>query len=316
MNRREKGIAPIVSGIFIVAVAGLCFNLLVWHFVQAETYGRLLREMDQLEWEKQNENLEITDLFNGWPNLTFTISNLGSVPAHLVDVWLIWLDPPAPQPKNQSLHRIDIWINPSDVRNVTGAPSIVSNRAYDFFVVTERGNVVRPQSYLLNWAQPGAAQSMPFTLTFLQDAFQYECQYTTSWTSAWNIVSGAEKNNAIFRINITNTAKKDVYVRVDSVLDFGKTWYETDRVNFVLYSYYVVAPGSTTGALVKFTSQTIPAGKSACVYFGAKTVGDNDNQKMPEIGRYYIFLALYCQYVGDSTVYGSTVGVLAQKVIS
>jgi hypothetical protein len=129
-------------------------------------------------------------------------------------------------------------------------------------------------------------------------------------------VNRAERNNVVFRIKITNTAKKDVNVRVDSVLSFGKTWYETYLVDFVVYSYYMVALGSTTGNLGKFTSQTIPARKSAYVYFGAKTVGNNGDRAMPELGRYYVFLALYCQYVGDSTVYGSTVGVLAQRVVS
>jgi len=78
----------------------------------------------------------------------------------------------------------------------------------------------------------------------------------------------------------------------------------------------MVALGSTTGNLCKFTSQTIPARKSAYVYFGVKTVGSNGDRAMPEFGRYYVSLVLYCQYVGDSTVYGSTVGIIAQKVVS
>jgi hypothetical protein len=73
---------------------------------------------------------------------------------------------------------------------------------------------------------------------------------------------------------------------------------------------------SASGSLSKFTSQTIPARRPAYVYFGAKTVGNNGDRAMPELGRYYVSLVLYCQYVGDSTVYGSTVGIIAQKVIS
>ena len=312
LNKSKRGVSGIISGIFMVSVTILCFNLLVWQMIQADVYAGILRERERLEWERRNERIEITAIGSSTTQLTFNVTNLGPVAAHLVGIWLTRTDV---SPRTTSYKAIDDWVAPGGVKNVTG-PSIVPGSTCFFRVITEKGNSVSPAQAITTYGQPGEAQLVPFTLAFIPGSFQYQCQGTASWTPAWRIENGKDKDYAVFRLNVTNTANKDVNVRVDSVLDFGETWQQTSRLNFIQNSYYIVASGSTTGHLISFTSQTIQAGKSAYVYFGATEVGGNNNQDMPTGERWYVLVALFYQYVGESTVYGATVAVIAVQIVS
>mgnify|MGYP001036217598 CR=1 FL=1 len=85
--RKRKGVSGVISGVFLVAIAVMIFNVLAWQFFQYDAYHRTALERDQREWERFNERIEITDVGYG-SYLRFKVRNMGGVTARIVTVYL------------------------------------------------------------------------------------------------------------------------------------------------------------------------------------------------------------------------------------
>jgi hypothetical protein len=112
----------IVVMLSLVLVVIIVSNVILWSY-----------QMNQFDWERMQENVEIvgvTDTVNG---TTFTFQNRGSVTTNLVSLWV----------DNSTVHQrydINLYINAGDSVNYTG-PEIGFDNASLVKVVTERGTI-------------------------------------------------------------------------------------------------------------------------------------------------------------------------------
>jgi len=112
-------IVIVLSLVILVIIAS---NVILWSY-----------QMNQLDWEKMQESLEITDV--AWVNSSawFSFHNKGASTCHVVSIWVI----------NLTVHEryeADVFVNSGERLNYTRTDLILSAIPYFVKVVTERGN--------------------------------------------------------------------------------------------------------------------------------------------------------------------------------
>lgn len=140
---RRKGIGTILGATFFIIIVLLAFGTFMALASRFDVYRGVVSEMEQLDWEKLNERLDIVSIKLHGINhvLNLTITNTGAFTAHLVQLWVInytanehkyvALDiyiPPGATLVNVAYSSPSVWLKPS------GGP-------YAIRVVTERGNI-------------------------------------------------------------------------------------------------------------------------------------------------------------------------------
>jgi len=317
--RKRRGVSGIISGVFLVSVAVMIFNILAWQFFQYDAYHRTVLERDQREWERYNERLLIMEVITGTSNLNFTVRNYGAVTVHIVDLFLECLIN-----GTNKYYSLDIWIGSGTTKRVIGPP-IEPGLVYDFRIGTERGNVFAPSGqYIVNEPQPMGGQSTPFTLSFLTNSFQYIRKGET-WSNnakpAWYITS--EKGSYIvFRLNITNMYQSDV--RLLSGCHLLLITPDVQGNLNAAYKMFIVAEGATIDSNNKVPKcptggQMILSKKSVYVYFSAKTENGTDATQLinnAADNNYLNFVGTFYKVSGDpyDTIFGATAAVIAMQI--
>jgi len=284
--RKRRGVSGIISGVFLVAVAVMIFNVLAWQFFQYDAYHRTVLERDQLAWERYNERLIVYLPEVGVSKLNFTVRNYGSVSAHIVDLFFIF---------NNGTHlyyRLDVWLGPGALKRIADVgPTLQLTDVYYFQIGTERGNTTGPiptgSGGISNEPTPGQGQAMPFVFGFGYDDWQY-LNSSSQWTAAWRL----PKTGSIgeFRIILNNTYNAPVTIHLQTRLAYyPEDWASSSAV----YSINTVKTGSLK----------IPAKSAKTIYFGPNPCQFNK-------ARYYCFVEIFFYLDNPSQVYGTQVGVL------
>jgi Na+-transporting NADH:ubiquinone oxidoreductase subunit NqrC len=118
LRRDKRGISNV-----IVVMLSLVIVVIIFSNVILTSY-----QMNQFDWDRMKENVEITDV----EVATITLHNAGSVTAHVVSLWV-------DSPTTHQRYDIDLFINVGDSTNLTcddinASTSIVK-------VITERGTI-------------------------------------------------------------------------------------------------------------------------------------------------------------------------------
>jgi len=323
---KKRGVSGIISGVFLVAVAVMVFNVLAWQFFQADAYNRIFHERQLREWERYNERLIILDVAVGTERLNFTVKNYGAVSAHVVDLFFGFSN------GTHLYYALDVWIASGTTKRIASVgPKLLLSDVYDFKIGTERGNVFAPaQQSIYNQLQPTGQQSVPFTLTFVTDAFQF-ILYGETWNppvkSAWYINNPAYKGkHIVFRVNITNTYPSDVVllsgcnmllVTPDieaSTMKIGYRMYISNEDTTITYEQgkYKVQPIPSQG-------QVIPAGKSRYVYFSQTAENNTFATQLDANGEnrnYSNYVAIFYKIKNDAsgTIFGATAAIIAMQI--
>ena len=287
--RKRRGVSGIISGVFLVAVAVMVFNVLAWQFFQADAYNRLQQERQQREWERYNERLFVFLPEVGVSYLNFTLLNCGAVSAHIVDLFFRF------QNGTYQYYKLDVWISPGRNNRIANVgPKLLTSDVYFFQIGTERGNVFSPvptgSGGISN--NPGQGQSMPFIFGFGYNDFQYSLTGPPNpyvWKPAW-VVSYQPSLKPYMRVKLNNTYPKDVKVTTGSDLDLyaSSNW---NRFQFLLQSEVLIK--SKTYEWVIFN----PPGNALGT------------------GQYYVFILIYYYFPDNpSEVYGTSVSILGAKV--
>jgi len=323
-------VSGVISGVFLVAVAVMIFNVLAWQFFQADAHNRLVREAQQREWERFNERLAIVNVEVGTVYLNFTLKNYGAVASHIVDLFVKFAN------GTYQAYTLNTWINPGNTTRIIGPSKLKLQLTdiYDFQIGTERGNLFAPaEPSIINQTQPMGSQNVPFTLSFLQDAFEYIREGPISpvtWTSenkkpAWRIVD--EKGKAVlFRVNVTSTYKSDVLLLSGSSMLLVTPDLDASTMK-IGYRMYVVNEGSVLTKdgqkwyANQFPSggQWIQAGKSRYVYFSAKNENGTESTTLIDSAQdynYQNYVAIFYKIKNDlsNTTFGATVAVIAMQI--
>jgi len=323
--RERKGVSGVISGVFLVGVAVMVFNVLAWQFFQYDAYRQTTLERDQREWERFNERIVISETGYG-TYLRFKVSNIGAVAAHIVEIWLN--DTTTSTPRHYSLanhitSNCSAWIGSGAERWIYTTIPLTVGDAYDLKIGTERGNIGTTFKFASTMT-PTAGQVSPFTFSFAAGDFQYVYYPANNWNSplgAWIINQGKDKK-AVFRLKLTNGYQSTAKLHSSCVLN----WLQIPIVSpgqqgapHVTYRCYILKPESTPYNPQAYTSysQTIGPGEAAFFYFGAYSEGGNDLQTLSDgaNGDYHIFVAIFYKVDGDPTgvIYGATVAIIAAR---
>ena len=107
----------------LVILVIITSNVILWSY-----------QMNQLDWEKMQENIEITDV--AWVNSSslFSFHNKGASTGHIVSIWVM----------NSTVHEryeTDIFVNSGERLNYTRTDLALPSSSYFVKAVTERGNI-------------------------------------------------------------------------------------------------------------------------------------------------------------------------------
>jgi|GEM_PF-4221094 len=140
-DRSRKGVSTVVGMVFFLLIMLAALNLVLWEFVQMDAYQQAINQRSTLEWERQNEILEITELsLTGSSALNVSVANKGAVMTHLVDMWVSEYE--GTTPESQRVFPISYYVNPGEtITNVTVDETFNALHTYRVEVVSERGNV-------------------------------------------------------------------------------------------------------------------------------------------------------------------------------
>jgi len=288
--KKRRGVSGIISGVFLVAVAVMVFNVLAWQFFQYDAYRQIVLEQDQREWERFNERLAVLEIVAGVQYLNFTVRNYGSVSSHIVTLYFEFIN------GTKSVHTLNVWISPGTTKRIVNVgPKLTTTDKYDFMIATERGNTFRPSEgqYVSNEIRPGQGQAMPFIFGFGYSDFQYSLSGPPyNWLPAWRPQAGSQP---YFRIFLNNTYSQGVIVLAPDT-----------RMAFVLDDFQ----SSNKRMSYLISSTTVPANSGLYLYFTQldKSFGGAGSH-------YYVFVEIFYKFVDSSEIYGTTVGVLAVYTI-
>jgi hypothetical protein len=325
--RKRRGVSGIISGVFLVTVAMMLFGALYWQYAQQDHYNQVTLNRLQREWERLNERLLIDTVETGAATLRFNITNYGSVLAHVTDLYLTNL---SATPQWRWRYSLNTWVNPGTTLHIDTGIGLISGAAYRFMVATERGNTFAPATSMVNQPQPLGSQPVPFSLSFLSDAFEFivegESGYSTweSRQSAWYIAGNYQSNAILFRLNITNNYDRNVVLLSDSNMLLVCPELSSDTMKYG-YKMYVakentVITGKKQQATIQaFPSggQTIPARSSCYVYFGAtlqRGIIPIQLSSSGEDRNYSNYVSMFYQVDGVGTIYGATVAIIAMQI--
>ena len=113
----------------IVAMLSLVIVVIIVSNVILTSY-----QMNQFDWERMQENVEIVNVASTVDGTTFTLQNEGSVTVHLVSLWI----------DSTTIHQrydMDLYINAGDSVNYTLSDIGLIDNASIVKVVTDRGTI-------------------------------------------------------------------------------------------------------------------------------------------------------------------------------
>ena len=275
----------IISGVFLVAVAVMIFNVLAWHFFQYDAYQRVILQRDQREWERFNEKLVVYLPDKGISRLNFTTRNVGSVTAHVVSLYFSFIN------ETRYSYTIEAWVNLGGYKRIQDVgPPLIANDTYYFQIGTERGNLFGPvpegSGGINNQPSLSQGQPMPFIFLFRYHDFEY-LNSSSQWTPGWRLPKAVSE----FRVVITNACEKvaTIYATQTRLAFYPEDWASSAAV-------YSVNVGKTG-------SMTVPVKGEKIVYFGPQS----SQFSKP---RYYCFIEIFYYLDNPSQIYGTQVGVL------
>jgi len=120
----KRGISNvIVVMLSLVIVVIIVSNVILWSY-----------QMNQFDWERMQENIEIVGIVQVTNGTTFTFQNKGSITVQLVSLWI-------DSPTIHQRYDMDLYINAGDTVNYTRDDISLVDNASIVKVTTERGNI-------------------------------------------------------------------------------------------------------------------------------------------------------------------------------
>lgn len=299
--RKRRGVSGIISGVFLVAVAVMVFNVLAWQFFQSDAYNRIFQERQQREWERYNERIEISNVDYGFGYLRFKVSNPGAVAAHIVEIWLN--DTTTNTPRHLSLSNYltsncSAWISSGAERWMNTTILLTYGHEYSLKIATERGNIAVAPNLKPTTETPTGYQPVPLTFGFAYDDYQYNTVPDIgdpNWMRAW--VFTVPGGNLYFRIKLKNTAGGDIVIETRS------------HINFVISSGSSAMQSKANSPLLN--PVTLTEGSEGWLVYAAIPSTKFEQGTM----QYYAFFAIFYHYTSRPTeTLGTMVAVLASEV--
>ena len=164
-NKKKKGISTIIGGVFIVAIIILGMTVIIRGLELQSDLGQTIVEQSGLNDEKGIEDLELRDVKIENEKFNMTILNTGTLPVHMVRLWVTnttdtngW----------HQYYELDEIINPNESTYLGDALPLVAlnSSSYKIKIVTERGNsnifhLLSPKDNAIKMSLIGTPRSLP-----------------------------------------------------------------------------------------------------------------------------------------------------------
>ena len=125
LKRDKRGVSNVmVVMLSLVLIVIVVDNIVLWDY-----------QMNQLDWERMQEKIEITAAVSEGTVSLFTIQNTGSQTAHLISLWI--LDNSI---TNHQRYDLNTFINAGDTFQLARSDIILPGTPYIVKIVTEKGN--------------------------------------------------------------------------------------------------------------------------------------------------------------------------------
>lgn len=125
LERDKRGVSNVmVVMLSLVLIVLIVDNIVLWDY-----------QMNQLDWERIQEKIEITAAVSEDTVSLFTIQNTGSQTAHLISLWI--LDNSI---TNHQRYDLNTFINAGDTFQLARSDIILPGTPYIVKIVTEKGN--------------------------------------------------------------------------------------------------------------------------------------------------------------------------------
>jgi hypothetical protein len=139
LSRDKRGIGSIIGAVFLILILLSGYAFYTLNFNVTRGYTETLQDMQQLDLERNKENIEFVSVLFSLNELNITVRNMGSCQSHLI--WLGIFNETI-TPNMQYYYKIDFYINPAET-----IPNVGNSSMDDFEgqkrviqLVTELGN--------------------------------------------------------------------------------------------------------------------------------------------------------------------------------
>lgn len=341
LARSKKGMSAVFGGLFFIIILLMGFNVMLWGFIQYDSYNTVITTMAQRDQQAIAENLVpinpgATDFDNPGQSFNITVNNLG-IAVSISRVYIINISPTGSTQCTSGAPDFGPCIV-ENLRNSNVPEGVIEHKikvtgklindgsGFKVILASTRGRLF---SFFYPWpaAPPPAGQLFqtnigPLTVFFDFKSFNFTQGNQIVSQTAWVTPVSTQM---VFWLKVTNAATdSDIKLRVHSVLLFYP--YSSTGLGSAA-PFYIVSPitqnpnsiqayDDVNGPFYTLPSAN-PNGPSTyvSVKFGAKTQGGVAAQNLPQQEQtYLVFIGFYYQYKGNFQ--GQTVPFVAMRTCS
>jgi hypothetical protein len=139
LSQDKRGVGSIIGAVFLILILLSGYAFYALNFNVTRDYTEILQDMQQLDLERNKENIEFVIVSFNLNELNLTVNNIGSCQSHLI--WLGIFNETV-TPNTQDYYKINFYINPAET-----VPNVGNSSVDDFEgqkrviqLVTELGN--------------------------------------------------------------------------------------------------------------------------------------------------------------------------------
>ncbi|UCE28697.1 MAG: hypothetical protein JSV85_05315 [Candidatus Bathyarchaeota archaeon] len=276
---RSKGLSTVVGTVFLMLIIFMVStNVLLWTFSQDAEYNQAVKNENQMNIDRLNENVIASganySVLGDDITVRVSVTNAGPAAVQIVNLWVFDTDPSNQMFTNKTM---DLNLNPGEAHTFSGEGSLmvtipgadVSHYFVAFFV-TARGNMV-PLETDLSLIEAALAQGIG-SISMSFPTFRYYEVNGSSLGPEQHSFNLPAKVNTVIGIYLKNldSRKADIYLSEHSCF-----WLSVPSKNAMAFWKVTEA---VNGTLVPFDGQTLPYGEWTLVLFGpagASQLADN-----------------------------------------
>lgn len=341
LARSKKGMSAVFGGLFFIIILLMGFNVMLWGFIQYDSYNTVITTMAQRDQQAIAENLVpinpgATDFNDPGQSFNITVNNLG-IAVSISRVYIINISPTnSPQCTSgapdfgpcivENLRNSNVPEGVIEHKIKVTGRLINDGSGYKVILASTRGRLF---SFFYPWpaAPPPAGQLFqtnigPLTVFFDFKSFNFTMGSQTSSQTAWVAPTGTAM---VFWLKVTNAATDStIRLRVHSSLLFQP--YDAGGLG-ASTPFYIVSPNTVNPNNIQAYNDAggpfyelppaDPSGPSSStvVKFGAKTQGSASTQNFPVSEKtWLVFIGFYYVYKGQFQ--GQTVPFVAMRTCS
>jgi len=276
--KSTRGVSTVIGAIFFVVILLMGSSLLIIQARQFDEYVQTVNERARLDWERQNEAVEIESVSVVDGKLNLTVRNEGSVTAHVVSLWIT--ERPA------TLHKsfpISCTVRPGETVTNVGQELEVQlspERTYEVKLVTERGNIAVATYSWLDEVPPSVQAFGVFSLDWFY--FKYSSEQTNGIQVGASCINKSESYVA-FYVKVINNYYEEITILSASMVmlmtaDGNFPFYIVENVGYDPQSIDPYNDGNPV---------TVEPQQTAVLTFAASESGEDEwawAQSLPGIG--------------------------------